>query len=98
MARWDLRKPLDEAWSFGAADGSPWRGVPDVDSETDDDDDEDDEDAEMTVRDDSGEGDAKVVEDEDLGTLGLGLEGMEDPEVGDEGYDSDDVEIHMVWG
>ncbi|KAF8755603.1 Protein tyrosine kinase [Rhizoctonia solani] len=78
MARWDLRKPLDE-------------------SETEDE--EDDEDAEMTVRDDSGELDAKAVEDdEDLGALGLGLEGMDEPEVGDEGYDSDDVEIHMVWG
>ncbi|CAE6472130.1 unnamed protein product [Rhizoctonia solani] len=97
MNRWDLRKPLDESWSFGAVEGAPWRGVPDLDSETDDED-EDDEDAEMTVRNDSGEVDATVTEDEDLGSLGLGLEGMEDPEVGDEGYDSDDVEIHMVWG
>ncbi|CAE6391784.1 unnamed protein product [Rhizoctonia solani] len=97
MARWDLRKPLDESWSFGAVDGAPWRGAADLDSETEDE--EDDEDAEMTVRDDSGELDAKAVEDdEDLGALGLGLEGMDEPEVGDEGYDSDDVEIHMVWG
>ncbi|KAJ1301927.1 hypothetical protein OPQ81_000766 [Rhizoctonia solani] len=97
MARWDLRKPLDPSWSFGAAEGAPWRTVPDLETQSDSDE-EDDEDAEMTVRDDSGDVDAKDAEDEDLGTLGLGLEGMEDPEVGDEGYDSDDVEIHMVWG
>ncbi|KAB5589384.1 Tyrosine kinase [Ceratobasidium theobromae] len=96
MARWDTRRALDDSWAFGAVEGPPWQAVPDLDEDMEEDEEEEDEDADMTARDDH-KADDSPDSDVDL-SLGLGLEGMDEPEVGDEGYDSDDVEIHMVWG
>lgn len=111
LARWDMRKPLDVSWSFGAEERGPegpWASPDDLDNESDADEYESEE--EETVRDDGPDSDGMDLEEEavvvdgvgddddvlDLG-LALGLEGMVDP-AGDEGYDSEDVEIHMVWG
>ncbi|KAG9119947.1 hypothetical protein FRC07_004788 [Ceratobasidium sp. 392] len=103
LARWDLRKRLDMSWSFGAAErgaDGPWAEIEgeeeDEDEGVDDQDDGEGDGEGLTIQTDLDEG-VKEEEEDEFG-LGLGLEGMEDVEPGDEGYDSEDVEIHMVWG
>ncbi|KAG8736346.1 hypothetical protein FRC10_009407 [Ceratobasidium sp. 414] len=100
LARWDLRSQLDMSWAFEAAERGPDGPWASIEGQEEDESEEDEE------TDDEGEGQDEVVhaepeedeEEEGLLGLGLGLEGMEDVEPGDEGYDSEDVEIHMVWG
>lgn len=98
LARWDLRKPLDMSWKFDAAErgpDGPWAEI-DGQSEDEESDDEGMDDENDVVITPASDADSSTDSDEDL--HGLGLEGMEDVEPGDEGYDSEDVEIHMVWG